>query len=128
MGSGAPWEPIAGYSRVVRVGPHVFVAGTTATDADGEIVGVGDPYAQTMQTIRNIEKALASVGAHLDEVVRTRIYVVDISRWEAVARAHGEVFGTIRPVTAMVEVSRLISSEMLVEIEADAIVMHQKEE
>ncbi len=127
-GSGAPWEPIAGYSRVVRVGPHVLVAGTTATDADGNVVGVGDPYVQTKQTIQNVEKALASVGARLTDVVRTRMYVVDILRWEAVARAHGEVFGEIRPVTAMVEVSRLIAPEMLVEIEADAILSAQTEE
>jgi enamine deaminase RidA (YjgF/YER057c/UK114 family) len=128
MGSGAPWEPIAGYSRVVRVGPHVFVAGTTATDPDGHVVGVGDHEMQTRQTIQNIERALESVGARLTDVVRTRIYVVDILRWEAVARVHGEVFGDIRPVTAMVQVSRLIAPEMLVEIEADAILTPQTEE
>ena len=120
--TGSKWEPIIGYSRAVRIGPFIYVSGTTASGPDGAIVGVDDPYAQTRQILANIGKALAAVGAGAEHVVRTRIYLTDISRWEDVGRAHGEVFGTIRPATAMVEVAKLISPEILVEIEADAYV------
>jgi enamine deaminase RidA (YjgF/YER057c/UK114 family) len=126
ISSGTEWESVVGYSRAVRVGPHVHVSGTTAVDEEGAVVGVGDPYRQTQTALANVEAALAEAGAVLSDVVRTRLYVVEIDDWKAIGRAHGEVFGEIRPATSMVEVSRLIDPELLVEVEAVALVEEVK--